>query len=700
MGALIKYDPHDFRCGVFWMNDQELLLDTDADLDRKAAAFRANGCNWVLTFSCTHFRWSFFHYWDQINAALRRVVAACHDHGIRVIEHHSAVLTHAPRDEQGRDWLERCLKTRKSSMRTWPRMIGGEAHNPVILDGRRLTDFYSIHGRSGEPLYARHGHVICPNNPFYLRAYLKYLETVYAAGVDGIMTDDVIYGYCACVCEFCRRDFTEQTGLQLPASGAEFDRWHGNWDDPLFRAFVDFRRHMVERFHFAVKQHYEAMGLDLFRPNYERLGLYQHRDAYCLQTLPALDLIWQEAGGAHILDYSWPSWAVEAAQRFAVGRYRGIPSALFAYPTSVNQWKLTWGLAMSWGQRFTGTGEGYVNEDGERVLRDFEVRHARYLRQPRKISTLAFYDSRVNRNNVFKYEKEPRDRLVGWALGCAMASVPFDIVETEELRERIGFYRLVVLREIRFMADWELAVFRTFMENGGVVLWAGDTARCRPDWSERAAADIAGALRLPDFIFPSADAAPAVHPIGTGKLVACGGLFLQVGYEREHMLDWWNNDLQTKPTVPFQRLPERDRSVRQSLVEFLKGLLPGGSVLRVDNLPADVIATVFLTDAADAAVIHLVNAAGILDKPDGQLVGHGDPGAIPFPSHAGRPPLVFTLRLPDSARLPESPQARYFDPDRPVDEGVPLEFEWLLPGTLRVAVPSELLAAYGMVVVE
>ncbi len=694
-------DNWDVRCGVFWMNDQELLRDSDADLARKAAAFRENGCNWVLTFSCTHFRWSFYHYWDLINAALRRIVAACHDQGIRVIEHHSAVLTHAPRDEQGLAWLERCLNIRKSSVKTWPDMIGGYDRDPALIDGKKLTDFYYIDGRSGAPLYSGyHGYAICPNNPFYRRAYLQYLETVYATGVDGIMTDDVSYSFYACACEFCRRDFTELTGRKIPPAGPEFAKWHGNWDDPVFRAWIDFRRAAVEKFHQAVKRHYESLGLQLYRPNYERIGLQQHRDAYCLQHLPALDLIWQEAGGAHILDYSWPPWAVEAAQRFAIGRCRGIPSALFAYPTRKNQLILAWALAMSWGQGFTGTGEGYVAGCGEGLLRAFEIKHAKYLRRVLKFATLAFYDSRLSRNHTFEYEKEPRNRLLGWALACYMANLPFDILETEELRARLGCYQVVVVREIRFMADWEISAFRQFMENGGTVLWAGDAAARRPDWTERPAAELAAALGAPDFRFPARDAPPALHSVGRGRLAVCGEACLMPDYEREHQLNWWNNDLHAKPTVPFRRLADQDKIIRKKLVGYLTELLSGGLALTAENLPEGVLATAFLTESAAAAVVHLVNAAGILDKPDGAPAGFDDVNAIGFPSHAGRPPFVLTLRLPADACLPAAPGALYHNPGSP--EPAPLAVEELPQAggrVLRLTVPADRLQAYGMVTV-
>ncbi|MCK5118140.1 MAG: hypothetical protein KAQ78_01080, partial [Candidatus Latescibacteria bacterium] len=59
-------DPWDTRFGFFWYNDHEIFHATQDDLNRQAEAFAATGINHVITFSCTHFRWSFRRRWDVI----------------------------------------------------------------------------------------------------------------------------------------------------------------------------------------------------------------------------------------------------------------------------------------------------------------------------------------------------------------------------------------------------------------------------------------------------------------------------------------------------------------------------------------------------------------------------------------------------------------------------------------------------------
>jgi len=60
-------NPWDHRFAFFWYNDPEIFEWTQVDFDRKAKEFADSGINHVITFSLTHFRWSFHPYWNTIN---------------------------------------------------------------------------------------------------------------------------------------------------------------------------------------------------------------------------------------------------------------------------------------------------------------------------------------------------------------------------------------------------------------------------------------------------------------------------------------------------------------------------------------------------------------------------------------------------------------------------------------------------------
>ena len=231
-------DPWDTRFGFFWYNDEEIFHDSQADLNRKAEIMADAGINHVITFSCTHFRWSFRRYWPLLNETLRKIVHACHQHGIYVTEHHSSHLTFNPKNEADEYHMDRILRVRKSTRNSWPKLREDCDADPIIIDGVHLSELRQIDGRTGRPVFTGyHGHAMCFNNPFYRKAYFQYLESVYATGVDGIMTDDVQWfaiewsrGSHACTCPYCQQKFLEKTGYTLPKPD-EWNTFFWNYDE-------------------------------------------------------------------------------------------------------------------------------------------------------------------------------------------------------------------------------------------------------------------------------------------------------------------------------------------------------------------------------------------------------------------------------------------------------------------------------------
>ena len=112
-------DPWDTRFGFFWYNDQEIFHASQEDLNRQAEALAETGINHVITFSCTHFRWSFRRHWGAIEDALARVVNACHGHGIRVTEHHSSHLTFNPLNDDDLAEFVKLQKKFADSDKSW-----------------------------------------------------------------------------------------------------------------------------------------------------------------------------------------------------------------------------------------------------------------------------------------------------------------------------------------------------------------------------------------------------------------------------------------------------------------------------------------------------------------------------------------------------------------------------------------------------
>jgi len=683
------HDPWDTRFGFFWYNDQEIFHSAQEDLDRQAETLAKAGINHVITFSCTHFRWSFRRHWGQLTEVLARVVEACHRSDIRVTEHHSSHLTFNPLNEEGVRYAERILQVRGSALDSWPHLLDDAEADPLI-DGNRLSTFRQIDGRSGSWARSNYqGWCMCFNNPEYRRAYFQYLETLYAVGVDGIMTDDVQWfaaGH-ACACEHCRRLFAAQTGHELPEPGSAWEGWNGEYDQPSFVAWLDFRLRSNEDFHAAVTAHYESLGRRPLRPNYVSSALNRNPTAYSLETLPHLDWVFQECCFSTIIRYSWPHWAVEAAHRFAVARRRGIPSMSMFYPDRADTMLFTWGLAMSWGGLYLATAEGASLNQEEERLRDFERRHARLLRGASRLARLGFYDSRRNRELYGQAESRSLLAMTTWMQACYRGNLPFDLFQREEL-DRLAGYDAIVLNEVALLGDTELEAMRAYVEAGGNLVWAGRTGTLDERGVARDPTWPARMWDLDEMAGTGDGDQVRIVSRGRGQLILVPGDLGLGPYELPHNADRWQAE---EVRVSYRAPAPEEYGVWDEIRGLLASLLPGGSDLVAQDLPEGVMVTPFCSADGGSLVVHLVNAAGTLDAA-GEGVGHGD--EIPFPEHRGMPPARLIVRKPGHLTGGTPSGSRYLDPAREDEVRVPVVAD---DDAVTIQINLALIRGYGLI---
>ncbi|MDD5677115.1 MAG: hypothetical protein PHW60_03870 [Kiritimatiellae bacterium] len=101
----------DARWTSCWFGDEELFRFKARDFNQKAEALSKAGINAVITFGGFHFRWSYLEDWPRLLTCLKNVCRSCHAQGIKVVEHHSAILTYDPVGEK--EWEN--IRTHKLS---------------------------------------------------------------------------------------------------------------------------------------------------------------------------------------------------------------------------------------------------------------------------------------------------------------------------------------------------------------------------------------------------------------------------------------------------------------------------------------------------------------------------------------------------------------------------------------------------------
>ncbi len=694
----MKYpDLWDTNFGFYWYNDAEIFRNKPEDFAEEAEQLADAGINHVITFSSTHFRWSFRRYWDLIGETVAKIVEACHKHEIAVTEHHSCHLTFNPLNKADVEYTKRVLKKRNSRIESWPMLLEDCDADPII-DGVPLSSFRQIDGRTGK--WARsnyHGWGMCFNNPVYRRNYFKYLETIYDTGVDGIMTDDVqYYGMDehhrshACACPYCRRKYSEETGYGLPAPGEGWNNWYGNFSDPSFAAFISFKHRSTRDFHVAVKEHYESLGLRPLRPNYRSSVFNRNPTAYCLDTLPDLDWIFQENCFSNIIRYSWPEWMIEAQHRFCVGRRRGIPSMSLFYPDRNDTVRFTWALAKSWGQMYLATPEGSTANEDEKPLRQFENTYGSYLKEPESIAKITFYESRDTRRLYEHAETRSLPQLKTWMQSLLLNRIPVDILQPED-KERFKQYDLIILNETAILSDEEIDALKQFVQEGGSLIWTGETGSIRgEDFTKRSpgyleeiwGSDVPG--------IPEDGSLFLEHTAGKGKLILTPGDYGLEPYWRLINTDRFR---EKSNRVPVPNWGETEQKAQKEIAQFIINFLPKGSPLKIEDVPDDIYCSAYYKDAM--AAIHLVNTKDTLKAPDGKTGGHVD--LIPFPELGKGQKWHISLDLPKQLRSKKVKKVRFLVPQK---EEIDIEDYSKEKGVLHITLSSGLLEWYGLVAVD
>ena len=465
------------KFGVFWYNDPELFEWSDGDFEHKAAEFAAAGINIVMTFSCTHFRWSYYPYWEEINARLAMLVKACHKYNIRVVEHHSSHLTFDPRDKAEWDYAANILKVRNSTLTSFPGLREFIASgDPEIAPGVYLSSCRQIDGRTGE--YARtsyHGYGLCFNNPDYRKRYFEYLESVYKTGVDGIMTDDVQYFGAgnACACKHCREKFKARYGYDLPTP-LEWGRFYGDYQNPVFVAWLRFRFESTADFQAAVSSHAASLGYDMLRPNYATSTFVRNQTGYPFEKAGHLwSHVFQENMFSSVMRASWPSWTADAMHRRAMAeKYDVEPMSMF-YPARYDDYYFCWALSRAWGHLLMATPEGGDLNSVEQKFYNFEEKNPRWTTQALMPAKTAFMQPRSSLDLAADAVESSGRPFSVWIQAGVFGNHCFDVIFEDESLERFQQYTLIVIAGVTMLSDQQLDILKKYCENGGRVLVSG-----------------------------------------------------------------------------------------------------------------------------------------------------------------------------------------------------------------------------------
>jgi len=292
---------------------------SDEQWRERCQALQRDGYN-SLVLMGHHFRFNDMDKWPELIAAMARLVRVAHEAGLRVYEHHSAVLVSKPRIDQ------------------------------PLPGGGTIRDLLEINAETGEPYHYEpyDGYWICPNNPRYQEIYLGFLRDLFAqVPFDGLMCDDLemLPGPTVCACEHCRRRFLGLSGHELPPF-ADKDFWY-NYDNPLWRQWIRARQTSVGDQYLRVKAELRKLcpGGPLFACHAEPMGnMLSTTWALAAEVIdPAMDVRFWEDFAGDVGDYS-KTWRWSSINLLYLDNLHGVrkPVLHLAYSRQEAQTAICW----------------------------------------------------------------------------------------------------------------------------------------------------------------------------------------------------------------------------------------------------------------------------------------------------------------------------------------------------------------------
>ena len=577
----------------FWYNEKEIFHWTQEDFDRQAQQMHAAGITCAMTFSVTHFRWSYLPWKEQILSALKKLCTACHKTGIKVTEHHSSHLNYRPENEKQWENLRHYFHLHESTFEGFGNIREAFLDDPLV-DGVPFSSLFQIDGRTGKPADTGYmGRALCFNNPHYRKAYFSYLTEVAATGVDAILADDVQYfgNGNACTCYYCRKLFREETGIDLPPP----EKWHDfgeNYDLPEFILWKRFRARSTQRFQQDLTRLYRKLGISPQRANY-RSSLLGHDDTANTfsNSRDCWAHVFQENMYSSVIKLNWPQWACEAALQYSFGRRKNAPSMSLFYPERNDQYYFAWALAESWGQLPFLCPEGANLLEEDRRFNRFEAEHAELFRQGDKISDAAFLISRETLDYTAESYPNTSNPLRALMQGAYFSGIGFDMVSEDEVISSFTKHKILFCCGIRRVLPELLEKLNVFADNGGKIIIVRDF----------------GVFDPPEGVETFLKRKEVV------RINSVSGDNMYLGMVISRMFG--GNTRQPARPDTVSALLEHE-------AKLILSLLPEAPFIA--QKPEDYLVTAFKTKRKSATIVlHLLNIKGLLPQ-EGTLVSHSD----------------------------------------------------------------------------
>lgn len=523
------------RAVSWWLKWNDLSWpdeDVRDAVERRADAAAAAGVNCAIIFGA-HFRWDFLPLWHNLHDLLAAIRTALHQRGIRLFDHHSAVLTHRCSSMQD------VMDMRTFNKHHIPFAPSREAAAVWRFNGEALNDWRMIDIVTGKPVFLKPytAEEFCINHPGFRRAYCEYVRRlVEQTGIDGLMSDDGFFysGWTSCGCQWCRMKFREECGHELPAH--DDLRFWGNYSCQAFLDWIAMRFRSTAEFLAEVRQ---TLGCDFplmtccsastdyampkFALNYQILC----RACNCIML--------EMTGNSPELDGGWNTHFPEQIFHLGLARHMHSPCFGLGYGFSPDTAGFIWAFnkflgSSSWFSTLKGrlglpdSVTSALADDPELVSRayNWEKDHPELFSGESDTETAVFFSRRTRDY----YGMTPEDYGNDYRQCCLDlldANITFNAVP--DIPSGTGSYRILIMASVICLSDEEYDRLNRFLADGGTII------ACGPLGNRGGRADIRRNPWLEQFgiqcIVEEPERPPAFPPASgmTGIVPVCRGCF-------------------------------------------------------------------------------------------------------------------------------------------------------------------------------
>jgi hypothetical protein len=298
-----------------------------------------------------------------------------------------------------------------------------------------------------------------------------------------------------CYCKRCTDSFKNATGENIPladASPERLDQYMG-WKSEMANRHMEKMKKTVKSF--GQDKVYTAEVFSMFESGArinDGIDLYMARDHF--DFLVSVAFLTENAEHIHYADLNYANTIIKflksmAPEKEAIILYGGNGTShryVMDPPVDLQVW-LWQALAAGgrfWNCSFTGTHPGATYDKRtafhQTETYQFVKTNEKILTQQISVSTIGVYYSRATRLS-YRNKSEEGDRFEAFIKGIETVlienHIPHDFIADDQISaQKLSNYKVVILPNVRCLSDYEIALLKTYVANGGNLLSTYETS--------------------------------------------------------------------------------------------------------------------------------------------------------------------------------------------------------------------------------